>query len=89
SAPGGESPRQLQERLAPWLRAIAAEKQTVIGVCHKGIVRALFARAVGWDMLGRPPLKFDWNSAQLFHLDGEGRPSLERSNVSLIASEGA
>ena len=89
SAPGGESPRQLQERLAPWLCEIAAEKGTVISVCHKGIVRALFARAVGWDLLGRPPIKFDWNASQEFFLDADGRPSLERSNVSLIAATGA
>ena len=89
SAPGGESPRQLQERLAPWLCEIAAEKGTVISVCHKGIVRALFARAVGWDLLGRPPIKFDWNASQEFCLDADGRPSLERSNVSLIAATGA
>ena len=88
SAPGGESPRDLQERLAPWLRKIAAEKGTVISVCHKGVVRALFARAVGWDMLGRPPVKFDWSALQEFHLDADGRPSLERSNVSLIAGKG-
>ena len=88
SAPGGESPRQLQERLAPWLREIAMEKGTVISVCHKGIVRALFARAVGWDMLGRPPVKFDWSALQEFCLDADGRPTLERSNVSLIAGKG-
>ena len=88
SAPGGESPRDLQERLAPWLRKIAAEKGTVISVCHKGVVRALFARAVGWDMLGRSPVKFDWSALQEFRLDADGRPSLERSNVSLIAGKG-
>ncbi len=88
-APGGESPRQLQHRLAPWLRAIAAEQRTVIAVCHKGVVRALFARAVGWDMLGRPPLKLDWDCAQLFRLDAKGRPSLERSNVSLSTAQAA
>ncbi len=85
SAPGGESPRQLQHRLAPWLSDVAAARRTVIAVCHKGVVRALFARAVGWDMLGRPPLKLDWGCAQLFHLDDDGAPSLERANVSLSA----
>ncbi len=85
SAPGGESPRQLQHRVAPWLSQVAARRRTVIAVCHKGVVRALFARAVGWDMLGRPPLKLDWGCAQLFHLDGDGAPSLERANVSLGA----
>jgi len=44
---------------------------------------------VGWDMLGRSPIKFDWNASQEFRLDADGRPILERSNVSLIAATGA
>ncbi len=87
SAPGGESPRQIQERLAPWLKEVAAEGQTVIAVCHKGVVRTLFARAVGWDMLGHPPLKLDWSAAQVFKLDDNGAPSLERGNVALAPPE--
>ncbi|MBT5038253.1 MAG: histidine phosphatase family protein [Rhodospirillaceae bacterium] len=89
SAPGGESPRQLQDRLAPWLSTIAAAGQPVNAVCHKGVVRALFARAAGWDMLGRPPLKLDWSAAQIFRLDGDGTPHLEQSNVSLCRREAA
>jgi probable phosphoglycerate mutase len=89
SAPGGESPRQLQHRLAPWLRAIAAARQPVNAVCHKGVVRALFARAVGWDLLGRPPIKLDWSAAQIFRLDADGTPHLQLSNVSLRRQSGA
>jgi broad specificity phosphatase PhoE len=88
SAPGGESPRQLQQRLAPWLRELAAAAQPVNAVCHKGVVRALFARAVNWDMLGRSPLKIDWSCAQIFCLDGDGTPYLEESNVSLMRGAG-
>ncbi len=87
SAPGGESPRHIQQRLAPWLKKIAAQERTVIAVCHKGVVRALFAQAVGWDMLGRPPLKLDWSAAQLFKLDADGVPSLERGNIALAPAE--
>ncbi len=89
SAPGGESPRQLQERIAPWLSTIAAAGKPVNAVCHKGVVRALFARAAGWDMLGRPPVKLDWSCAQIFRLTADGTPSLERSNVSLQAKDSA
>ena len=46
-------------------------------------VRALFARAVNWNMLGRPPVKLDWSCAQIFDLDGNGNPTLTESNVSL------
>ena len=83
SAPGGESPRQLQARLAPWLCTVAAAGKPVNAVCHKGVVRALFARAVNWNMLGRPPVKLDWSCAQIFDLDGSGNPTLTESNVSL------
>ena len=89
SAPGGESPRQVQQRIAPWLRDVAAAERTVIAVCHKGVLRALLARATGWDMLGRPPLKLERGSAQIFRLDKEGRPSLERGNVSLSGESSA
>jgi len=87
SAPGGESPRQIQKRLAPWLKEIAAQERKVIAVCHKGVVRALFALAVNWDMLGRPPVKLDWTAAQLFKLDRDGLPRLEQSNVTLSPTE--
>lgn len=87
SAPGGESPRQIQERLTPWLREIAAQERKVIAVCHKGIVRALFALAVGWDMLGHPPVNFDWAAAQLFNLNEDGLPKLEQSNVTLSPTD--
>ncbi len=87
SAPGGESPRQIQERLSPWLKEVAAQEREVVAVCHKGVVRALFALAVGWDMLGRPPVKLDWTAAQLFELDGDGVPRLVKSNVPLSATE--
>jgi broad specificity phosphatase PhoE len=89
NAPGGESPRQIQDRLAPWLKEIAGERRDVVAVCHKGVVRALYAKAVGWNMLGRPPLKLDWSAAQLFRLDADGTPSLERGNISLLPPEEA
>ena len=87
SAPGGESPRQIQQRLAPWLKEIATQERTIIAVCHKGVVRSLFARALRWHMRGRPPVKLDWSAAQLFKLDNNGAPRLERSNVALVPAE--
>ncbi|MDR3518580.1 MAG: histidine phosphatase family protein [Azospirillaceae bacterium] len=52
--PGGESPRQVQARLRPWLAGIT---RPTIAVTHKGVLRALLALATGWAMTGPPPLK--------------------------------
>jgi broad specificity phosphatase PhoE len=83
--PGGESPRQVQERLRPLLAEIARHGAPVAAVTHKGVIRALFALASGWDMLGKAPARLDWQSAHLFRLDAGGRPAVERLNLSLRA----
>ncbi len=82
--PGGESPRDLQARLAPWLASVAEAGRPTVAICHKGVIRALFALAVGWDMVGRPPVKLDANRAQVFSLDPAGRPSPARLDVALL-----
>jgi broad specificity phosphatase PhoE len=80
---GGESPRQVQARLQPLLAEIARGGQAVGAVSHKGVIRALFALASGWDMLGKAPVRLDWQSAHLFRLDRYGNPTVERLNVGL------
>lgn len=82
-APGGESPRDVQARVAPLLAEIAAAGQPTAVITHKGVIRAVFAWAAGWDMLGKPPHKLSWSAAHLFRLDPEGRPAIERLNISL------
>jgi probable phosphoglycerate mutase len=84
-APGGESPRDVQARVAPLLAEIAAAAAPTVAVTHKGVIRAVFALATGWNMLGKPPHRLDWSAAQLFRLDLAGRPGIERLNLSLAA----
>jgi len=88
--PGGESPRAVQARIRPWLAAAARVGTPVIGVTHKGVIRALYAEAAAWPMLGRPPDRLDWSSLHLFRLDAEGAPRIERLNLSLrVDDDGA
>lgn len=87
TAPGGESPRAVQARAAPWLKALAADPQPAAAVTHKGVIRAVFAWASGWDMLGRPPAKLDWASAHLFRIAPDGTLGIERLNASLRPGE--
>lgn len=81
--PGGESPRQVQARLMPLLAEIAQAGRPTGAITHKGVIRALFALASGWDMLGKAPVRLDWQSVHLFRLGADGRPAVERLNLSL------
>ena len=81
--PGGESPRDIQNRLKPWLVEIAARRPAVVAVSHKGVIRALMAQAYQWDMMGKPPVNLDWTCAHIFHVAPDGSPSPEQMNVSV------
>jgi len=84
--PGGESPRDLQARLRPLLAELAARGEDTVAVTHKGIIRALYALASGWDLRDRPPAKLRNGCAQLFRLGPGGTPSVERLNIPLDAA---
>jgi broad specificity phosphatase PhoE len=81
--PGGESPRQVRERLQPWLAACAASDGKHLAVSHKGVIRALLSLATGWDMRAKPPHRLDWSALHVFALDADGRPRPERMNLPL------
>lgn len=66
--PNGESPRQVQQRLRPWLAKIAEQGEDCGAMVHKGIIRCVYSMATGWDMLGESPIEFDWNQAHVFSL---------------------
>jgi broad specificity phosphatase PhoE len=80
--PGGESPRDVQERLRPWLERLAAENKDVLAITHKGVVRALYALASGWDMRGKAPHRLVDNVAHEFELDRTGI-HIRRLNIPL------
>ena len=82
--PGGESPRDLQTRLAPWLAGVAADGRPCLAVTHKGVIRAIFALAAGWDLRGKAPVKLRPDCAHQFHLSADGRPSANRLNLALL-----
>jgi len=81
--PGGESPRDVQARIAPLLVELGGSGQDTAAITHKGVIRAMLALATGWDMLGKPPYRLSWPAAHLFRLDRRGYPSIERLNIPL------
>ena len=87
--PEGESPRMVMARLASLCADVASQGKPTVAVAHKGVIRALLAMATGWPMLGRQPIRLDWQSVHCFALSAEGQPTLERPNISLLGQEAA
>ncbi len=79
--PGGESPRDVQRRLKPWLIRIGSAGGDIGAVTHNGVIRALYALATGWDMTGRPPVKLRDGALQVFAVDGQGRIAADVLNL--------
>lgn len=53
--PGGETPREAGARA---LAVLSEATSDAVIVTHKGVMRALLALATGWDMVGKPPIRF-------------------------------
>ena len=81
--PGGESPRDVQERLLPLLRTLSGP---TIFVTHKGVIRPLYAMASGWAMHDDPPEKLRDGCAHCFRVGADGTPSVEELNIPLAAA---
>ena len=81
--PGGESARDVQDRLRPFLSERAQAARDAVAVCHKGVIRALHALATGWQMQGPPPTKLRDPTWHAFQLAADGTPAVDRLNVPL------
>ncbi len=76
--PGGESPREVLARVQGWMSGLEG---ATLAVTHRGVIRAIFAAAAGWDLVGKPPAKLDWAAVQLFRLGRHGTPAIEQLNL--------
>ncbi len=85
--PNGESPREVQARIAPLLAEIAELAEPTIAVTHKGVIRALYAAAIDWDMVNKPPVKLLDGCAQMFKLDATGKLSVHELNIEMTKHE--
>jgi probable phosphoglycerate mutase len=85
-APGGESPRDVQDRLKPFLAECAAKRRETVAVCHKGVLRALYALSVSWDMTDKAPEKLHDECVHYFRLDPNGAPTPHRLNQPMTES---
>jgi 2,3-bisphosphoglycerate-dependent phosphoglycerate mutase len=86
---GGESPRDVVRRVAPWLASLGRADRPVVAVTHKGVLRALYALATGWNMLGKPPVKLQPACLHRFALARDGNLTLVEPNVPLARRDAA
>lgn len=86
--PGGESPREVRERIRQWLGELPGRGATVLAMTHKGVIRAAISLATGWTMHDDFRPRPDWRAAHLFHLDGAGELSLAQLSVPLERVDG-
>jgi broad specificity phosphatase PhoE len=84
--PGGESPREVLDRVRSWLKSATRRGVPVIVVTHLGVLRALLAAATGWDMTGKPPVRLQGECLHRFAVDDEGTISIVGCNVALVAN---
>ena len=82
-APGGESPREVQQRLRPWLGEVAAAGESILAITHKGVIRALYAAAAGWDMAAKPRDRLADEALHCFRLGRDGTLAIDRLNLRL------
>jgi broad specificity phosphatase PhoE len=82
--PGGESPRDVLTRVVPLLAELAADGRPTLAVTHRGVIRAVYAHAIGWDMTGEAPHGVDLYALQIFKLAADGTPSVDQLNVPLV-----
>jgi len=64
--PSGESPREVWERIEPWLFGLTRDS---LAVCHIGIMRMVLAKAHGWDFDGPAPFAVKRNRLFVVELD--------------------
>jgi probable phosphoglycerate mutase len=84
--PGGETPREVLERLRPWLREVGRSGASAGAISHNGVLRVLYALATGWDLCSRPPVKLLTGHAHRFQLDQAGSLTIDRLNIPLRKS---
>jgi broad specificity phosphatase PhoE len=82
--PNGESPRDVQNRMVSMLQEVATKGEPTIAVTHKGFIRAIYARAINWDMTSKPSDELLDGCVQLFKLDATGEPSVVELNIKLV-----
>lgn len=83
--PGGESPARVLARVQAWLDELAPGDgpDTWVTVTHMGVIRAVIAAALRWDLGGPPPMRLLPERLHRLRRRGDGLLQLVGLNESL------
>lgn len=80
---GGESRQDMLPRVSDALADLAADPAPRIVVTHRGVIRAVYALATGWDLTGESADEMSRRKAQVFRVAPDGSAAIDRLNVAL------
>jgi broad specificity phosphatase PhoE len=80
---GGESRQDMLPRISDALADLAADPAPRIVVAHRGVIRAVYALATGWDLTGESPDEMSRRKAQVFRAAPDGSAKIDQLNMSL------
>ena len=81
--PGGESPREVRERLRAWLATLPVCGGPLVAVSHKGVIRAALSMAAGWDMREEFRPRLSWDRGHAFRIGARGALAIVQLNLPL------
>ena len=81
---GGESPRDVCQRLQRWLVTLPSDQERRVVVTHKGVMRAALSLATGWPMLATFKPRVDWSCGHEFTLNDDADFTLKQPNICLL-----
>jgi probable phosphoglycerate mutase len=82
--PNGESTRALMARVESFLSDVS-QGGDAIAIAHRGVLRAAYALAMGWNMTTPMPEPFDISQALVLRLAPGERPAIAALNAPLKA----
>lgn len=82
---GGESRRDMLVRAREFITAAAAGGKPRLVVTHRGIIRAFYAIATGWDLTGETADELSRRRAQVFRAAPDGSVEIAQLNLRLSA----
>jgi hypothetical protein len=59
------------------LQELALTGRDHVVITHKGVLRASLVLALGWDMLGKPPVRYEPEQALIHGLEPAGKLRFE------------
>jgi probable phosphoglycerate mutase len=84
--PGGESTQEVLDRVAAFLRDVAAGEGDAAAVTHLGVLRAAYTLATGWTMDAPMPPELDVSRILVLELERDGEPRIGELNMAFVTA---